>query len=110
MFLSVRKSCVCVVSQSFISSPESSSLSLPLLRWGTVWDEDRGVHATHHEGLRDVRRRGAIRLVLVRSADLERVDDGREPVDELVEVHARRALARLRRPVVLGQAEKVLEL
>ena len=65
---------------------------------------------THHEGLRDVRRGGSIGLVLVRVADLERVDDGREPVDELVEVHARRIFARGRRPVVLGEPEKVVEL
>ena len=65
---------------------------------------------THHEGLRDVRRGGSIGLVLVRVADLERVDDGREPVDELVEVHARRVFARGRRPVVLGEPEKVVEL
>ena len=65
---------------------------------------------THHEGLRDVRRGGAIGLVLVRVVDLERVDDGCEPVDELVEVHARRVFARGRRPVVLGEPEKVVEL
>jgi hypothetical protein len=41
---------------------------------------------------------------------LERVDDGGEPVDELVEVHARRVLACRRSPVVLGEPEKVVEL
>jgi hypothetical protein len=65
---------------------------------------------TYYERLSDVRRRGAICLVFVRVTDLERVDDGREPVDELVEVHARRVLARGGRPVVLGEAEKVVEL
>ena len=64
---------------------------------------------THHEGLRDVRRGGSIGLVLVRVVDLERVDDGREPIDELVEVHAGRVFARGRRPVVLGEPEKVVE-
>lgn len=58
----------------------------------------------------DVRRRGAIRLVLVRVVDLERIDDGSEPVDELVEVHARGVLARGGRPVVFGEPEKVVEL
>ena len=56
---------------------------------------------TDHEALCDIRRRCAIRLVLVRLADLERVDDRREPIDELVEVHARCVLARGGRPVVL---------
>ena len=56
---------------------------------------------TDHEGLCDKRRCCAIRLVLVRLADLQRVDDRREPVDELVEVHARRVLARGGRPVIL---------
>ena len=65
---------------------------------------------TDHDGLRDVRRGGSICFVLVRVVDLERVHDGREPVDELVEVHARRVFARGRRPVVLGEPEKVVEL
>ena len=58
----------------------------------------------------DIRRRCAIRLVLVRLADLQRVDDGREPVDKLVEVHARCGLARRGRPVVLGETEEVVQL
>ena len=56
---------------------------------------------TNHEALCDVRRCSVIRLVLVRLADLQRVDDRREPIDELVEVHARCVLARRGRPVVL---------
>ena len=56
---------------------------------------------TDHEALCDIRRCCAIRLVLVRLADLQRVDDSREPIDELVEVHARGVLARGGRPVVL---------
>ena len=59
------------------------------------------VRLTNHEALCDIRRCCAIRLVFVRLADLERVDDGREPIDELVEVHARCVLARGGRPVVL---------
>ena len=51
-----------------------------------------------------------VRLVLVSVAYLQRVDDGREPVDELVEVHAWCVLARGRRPDVLGEAEEVVEL
>lgn len=86
----------------------TTSSSLPFTR-GTRREEEEK-RKTHHEGLRDVRRGGAIGLVLVRVADLERVDDGREPVDELVEVHARRVFARGRRPVVLGEPEKVVEL
>jgi hypothetical protein len=56
---------------------------------------------TNHEALCDVRRCCAIRLVLVQLADLQRVDDRREPIDELVEVHARSVLAHCGRPVVL---------
>lgn len=70
------------------------SLSLPW--WGR-----NGEERTYHETLRDIRRCCAIRLVLVRLADLQRVDDGREPIDELVEVHARCVLTRGGRPVVL---------
>ncbi len=50
-----------------------------------------------------------IGLILVRFADLQRVDDRREPIDELVEVHAWCVLARGGRPVVLRQTEKVVE-
>jgi hypothetical protein len=57
----------------------------------------------------DIGRCASIGFVLVKVADLERVDDGGEPVDELVEVHARRVLARRGRPVVLGEPEKVVE-
>ena len=64
----------------------------------------------HDEALRDVRRCAVVRVVLVRVVDLQRVDDGREPVDKLVEVHARRVLARGGRPDVLGEAEEVVEL
>ena len=98
IFRSVRKFCARVhVVISFYGDKEGGS--------------PRGAERkTHHEGLRDIRRGGSIGLVLVRVADLERVDDGREPVDELVEVHARRVFARGRRPVVLGEPEKVVEL
>jgi hypothetical protein len=65
---------------------------------------------THHEALGDIRRCAAICFVLVRVADLERVDDGGEPVDQLVEVHAWCGLARRGCPVVLGEPEKVVEL
>ena len=65
---------------------------------------------TYHEALGDICCCCAIRLVLVRLADLQRVDDGREPVDELVEVHARCGLTRGGRPVVLGESEEVVEL
>ena len=64
----------------------------------------------HNETLGDVGRCAVVRVVLVNVADLERVDDGGEPVDELVEVHARCVLARRGRPDVLGEAEKVVEL
>lgn len=67
-------------------------------------------YGTHHETLSDVCRRGVVRLVLVQVAYLQRVDDGREPVDELVEVHARCVFARGRRPDVLGETEEVVEL
>ena len=60
--------------------------------------------------MRDIRRCCTIRLVFVRVADLQRVDDGREPIDELVEVHARCVLARSGRPVVLGEPEEVVQL
>ena len=65
---------------------------------------------THEEAARDVADRAAVRLLLVRVRERERVDDSREPVYELVEVHARRVLARRGRPVVLGQAEEIVEL
>ena len=65
---------------------------------------------THHEALSDVGCCGVIRLVFVRIVNLERVDDGREPVDELVEIHARCVLARRGRPDVLGETEEVVEL
>ena len=65
---------------------------------------------THHEALSDVRCCGLVRLVLVRVVDLERVDNSREPVYELVEVHARCVLARRGRPDVLGETEEIVEL
>ena len=65
---------------------------------------------THHEALSDVRCCGLVRLVLVRVVDLERVDNSREPVYELVEVHARCVFARRGRPDVLGETEEVVEL
>lgn len=72
--------------------------------------ESRGLKGlTHHEALCDIRRCCAIRLVFVRLADLQRVDDRREPIDELVEVHARCVLARGGRPVVLRETEEVVE-
>ena len=87
--------------------PSRQSL-LGLFPWGR---EIRGAKSgTYHEALCDIRRCCAIRLVLVRLADLQRVDDGREPVDELVEVHARCGLARRGRPVVLGETEEVVQL
>ena len=95
---SVRKSCIRVV---------SLSLSFPPSLRETQGD---GKERTYHEASSDIRRCCAIHLVLVRLADLQRVDDGREPVDELVEVHARCGLARGGRPVVLGESEEVVEL
>ena len=65
---------------------------------------------THHEALSDVRCCGLVRLMLVRVVDLEGVDNSREPVYELVEVHARCIFARRRRPDVLGETEEVVEL
>ena len=75
-------------------------------RWGWGGTQTQ----THHEALSDVRCCGLVRLVLVRVVDLERVDDGREPVYELVEVHARCVFARRRRPDVLGETEEIVEL
>jgi len=62
--------------------------------------------ATHHEGTAQryaVAARYASSLYV---RDLERVDEGCGASDDARRVHARRALARLRRPVVLGQAGK----
>ena len=93
---SVRKSC-------------SRIVGLSLFPVGGV--EIQGVkEGRYHEALRDIRRCCTICLVLVRVTDLERVDDSREPIDELVEVHARSVLARGGRPVVLGEPEEVVEL
>jgi hypothetical protein len=86
MVRSVRKSYIRVVSLK------------PPLRWKF---RVKGVEETNHEALCDIRCCCAIRLVFVRLADLQRVDDRREPIDELVEVHARCVLARGGRPVVL---------
>jgi hypothetical protein len=91
--------------------PSRQSLSVFTRSHSVRGREIRGAKSgTYHEALCDIRRCCAIRLVLVRLADLQRVDDGREPVDELVEVHARCGLARRGRPVVLGETEEVVQL
>ena len=74
--------------------------SKPLDWTGLDWDSLRERH-THDEAVCDVRHGALVRLVLVCVLDDEGVDDGGEPVDELVQVHARGVLARLGRPVVL---------
>ena len=70
----------------------------------------RGRSRTHHQAVREVVHGALVCVVLVRVLDDERIDDGREPVDEPVEVHARPRLARTWCPVVLGQSEEVVQL
>lgn len=65
---------------------------------------------TYHQAISNVRRRAGVRCVLVFFLDHERVDHCGEPIDQLVQVHARSSLGALGRPVVFRKLEEVFNL
>lgn len=67
------------------------------------------MHSTYHYTSRDVIKRTFISLVLVYLLDVQGVHDCRQPIDELIKVHARGTLARRRGPLVLGQLKELVE-
>lgn len=68
-----------------------------------------GGRYTYHEAILQVFHSVTIRLILVFLLDDEGVHDGREPVDELVQVHARSTFPGRRRPIIFRQPEEVVK-
>lgn len=86
--------------------------------------EERTEAGTHHPTLRDIRHSALIHVVLVPLLDsdpdvplptrdqdrrVRRVHNGRQDIEQLIEIQARQILACLGRSVILGQVEEIVE-